>query len=144
MTRTLRLLTLFFGSAMAAIAAGEKADEKAAVVDATQERARVKRAEADIQAITAAVQVYKINAGDYPTEKQGLKALVEKPSEAPLPKRWVQVMKKVPVDPWGREYRLLVRMKNEKPVLIIASEGPDLEALNDDIEIPVEKPQPKK
>jgi type II secretion system protein G len=96
MTRTLRIFTLFLGSAMAAIAAGEKKDETSAVVDAAQERAKVKRTDADFQAITAALQMYKINAGAYPTEKQGLKALVDKPVDAPLPRRWVKMMAKVP------------------------------------------------
>jgi type II secretion system protein G len=107
-------------------------------------RAQVQRVEADCQSITAALQMYKLNAGEYPTEKQGLKALVEKPTEAPHPRRWLKLMDKVPLDAWGHEYRLLVRMKNEKPVLVVASGGPDLEALDDDIEIPVEKPEPKK
>lgn len=144
MTRTLRLLTLFFGSAIVAMAAGDKPDENPAGIDAAQQRAKIKRTEAFCKAIAAALQMYKLNAGDYPTEKQGLKALVEKPSEPPAPRRWARLMDKVPVDAWGREYRLVARMKNDKSVLVIMSDGPDAEALTDDIEIPVDKPEPKK
>jgi general secretion pathway protein G len=111
------------------------------------EKAKRQRVEADGKAITAALKMYKINAGDFPTEKQGLKALVERPTESPIPRRWVKLMEKVPVDAWGREYRLVARMKNDKSVLVIMSDGPDAEALTDDIEMtvekPVEKPEPK-
>jgi general secretion pathway protein G len=144
MTRTLHLLTLFFGSAMAAIAAGEKADGNAAVIDAAQERAKIKRADADFQAITAALKMYKINAGAYPTQMQGLKALVDKPVVAPLPRRWVKLMAKVPVDPWEREYGLLVRKEDGKETYYLVSKGRDQEDPADDLSHPLEKPEPKK
>jgi general secretion pathway protein G len=143
MTRTLRLLTLFLGSAMAAIAAGEKTDEKAAVLDAAQERAKVKRTDADFQAITAALQMYKLNSGAYPTEKQGLKALVDKPAEPPLPRRWVKLMAKVPLDPWEREYSLVVRKEDGKDTFYLVSKGRDAEDPADDLSHPLEKPAAK-
>jgi len=58
----------------------------------------------DFKSIANALQSYKTNAGNYPSEQQGLKALVEKPTTAPRPRRWVQIMDKVPKDPWGHEY----------------------------------------
>ncbi|MCW1924411.1 type II secretion system major pseudopilin GspG [Luteolibacter arcticus] len=107
------------------------------------EKAKRQRVEADGKTIAAALEMYKLTTGDYPTDKQGLIALVEKPTEAPVPKRWMRFMDKVPRDAWNREYRLVVRTKNEKQVLVILSDGPDAEALTDDIEMPVEKPEPK-
>ena len=129
---------------MAAFAAGEKTDGNAAVIDAAEERAQIKRTEADFQAITAALQMYKINSGAYPTEKQGLKALVEIPAEGPRPRRWVKVMAKVPVDPWKREYRLVVRKQDGKDTFHLVSQGPDPDDPADDLTHPLEKPEPKK
>ncbi len=58
----------------------------------------------DFSSINNGLQSYKTNAGHYPSEQQGLKALVEKPSSAPRPRRWTQIMDKVPRDPWDNEY----------------------------------------
>ena len=143
MNHTLRLLALFIGSTMAAIAAGEKAEGNAGVIDTAQERAKVKRVDADCQAITAALQMYKINSGTFPTEKQGLKALVEKPIEAPLPRRWVKLMAKVPVDPWEQEYSLVVRKQDGKDTFHLVSKGRDPKDPTDDISHPLEKPPVK-
>ncbi len=60
--------------------------------------------EGDFSAIETALQTYKTNNGNYPSQSQGLKALVEKPTTAPRPRRWVQIMDKVPTDPWDNVY----------------------------------------
>jgi type II secretion system protein G len=52
-------------------------------------------------AIGSALKTFRIQAGRYPTEAEGLMALVEKPATYPADRRWQQVMKKLPVDPWG-------------------------------------------
>jgi hypothetical protein len=49
----------------------------------------------------------------------------------------VQLMKSVPLDPWGHPYRLVIREKDGKPHAIIASQGPDPDIKDDDIEIEV-------
>jgi general secretion pathway protein G len=139
-----RLVALVVSIAGGAFAAGEAPEGKDAVIDATLERAKVKRVEADGHAITAALQMYKINNGAFPTEQQGLKALVEKPVDPPLPKRWIKLMTKVPLDPWDRKYRLVVRKLDGKDAHFIASQGPDPKDAADDIEHPIEKPEPKK
>lgn len=58
----------------------------------------------DFSSINNGLQSYKTNAGHYPAEQQGLKALVEKPTSAPRPRRWTQIMDNVPKDPWDNEY----------------------------------------
>ena len=58
----------------------------------------------DFSSINNGLQSYKTNAGHYPAEQQGLKALVEKPTSTPRPRRWTQIMDKVPRDPWDNEY----------------------------------------
>lgn len=125
------------------MAAGDAPEDKAAVANAVPERAKLRRVEADSVAIGTALKMYRINAGAYPTEKQGLMALVEKPADPPLPRRWVKLMDKVPLDPWKREYRLVVRVKDGKAAHFIASQGPDPDDKSDDLEHPVEKPEAK-
>lgn len=46
---------------------------------------------------------YEILALTKPTTEQGLQALVARPSVPPIPKRWQQGMKSIPVDAWGNE-----------------------------------------
>jgi len=58
----------------------------------------------DFSSISNALQAYQTNAGHYPSEQQGLSALVVKPKEAPRPRRWIQIMDEVPKDPWGNDY----------------------------------------
>ena len=66
--------------------------------------AKVSQAESDFKSIDTALMSYKLLAGSYPTTQQGLRALVEKPSSTPVPRRWAQTSKKVPLDPWKNEY----------------------------------------
>lgn len=66
--------------------------------------AKLKQVDADFKSFESALAMYKLNAGSYPTTQQGLKALVEKPSATPVPRRWSAVMSKVNPDPWGQEY----------------------------------------
>ena len=58
----------------------------------------------DFASIYNALQAYRNNAGNFPSGQQGLMALVEKPSSAPRPRRWIQIMDQLPKDPWGNEY----------------------------------------
>ena len=66
--------------------------------------AKLRQVEADFKSFDSAMAMYKLNAGSFPTTQQGLKALVEKPSSTPVPRRWSQIMKKLPPDPWGADY----------------------------------------
>jgi len=58
----------------------------------------------DFASIDNALQAYRNNAGNFPSGQQGLKALVDKPTSSPRPRRWIQIMDQVPKDPWGNEY----------------------------------------
>jgi len=73
------------------------------------EQARVSAARADIDAnLTSALDLYELDNGQYPTTEQGLRALFEKPASAPDPISWngpYLKKKRIPLDPWGREYR---------------------------------------
>jgi general secretion pathway protein G len=62
------------------------------------------RVKGDFQTLGSVLKMYKINNGFYPSTAQGLKALVTRPSGAPVPKSWTALADSVPMDPWGQEY----------------------------------------
>jgi len=70
------------------------------------DEARVTAAQSDIQAIANALELYRLDNGDYPSTDQGLEALVTKPSGYPEPRRWNPdgYLKALPVDPWDEPY----------------------------------------
>ena len=65
---------------------------------------KLSQVEADFKTFESGLAMYKLNGGTFPVTQQGLKALVEKPSSTPVPRRWSQVLDKVPLDPWGVPY----------------------------------------
>jgi len=73
------------------------------------DEARVTAATADIQAISNALDLYRLDNYSYPSTDQGLQALVSKPSGSPEAKNWNSdgYLKKVPKDGWGNEYQYL-------------------------------------
>ena len=70
------------------------------------DQARVTTATTDLRTIGAALKMYRLDNGDYPTSQQGLKALAEKPSVPPVPAAYPAeaYLPQVPVDPWGNAY----------------------------------------
>ena len=64
----------------------------------------IKVVEGDFRGLESALLAYKTLAGHFPSQNQGLKALREKPSTAPRPKRWKQLQTRPQLDPWGNEY----------------------------------------
>ena len=70
------------------------------------DQARVTTAGTDLRTIGAALKMYRLDNGDYPTTAQGLKALVEKPAVSPIPSNWSAegYLPQMPVDPWGNPY----------------------------------------
>jgi len=73
------------------------------------DEARRTRAAVDIKAVEAALGMFKLDNGFYPTTEQGLAALVQKPTIGRIPVKFAEdgYLKKVPVDPWGRVYAYL-------------------------------------
>lgn len=127
---------------LALLPAGDSsAADPAAVIERVKDDAKITRVNADCTAISSALKMYKINAGQFPTEKQGLSALVQKPTDEPRPIDWVQIMTQVPKDPWGREYSIRYREKEKLKMLFVVSKGPDPEVAEDDIEHPVDPPK---
>lgn len=71
--------------------------------------ARQVRARADIQALSTALNLYRLDNFSYPSTEQGLQSLVQKPGGSPEPRNWKAggYLQNLPKDPWGREYLYL-------------------------------------
>ena len=70
-----------------------------------RDEARRQRVITDLQTIESALIQYGILGKTYPSDEQGLSALIQRPKTEPTPKRWTQSLDKLPKDPWGRVYR---------------------------------------
>ncbi|CAA9517484.1 MAG: General secretion pathway protein G [uncultured Sphingomonadaceae bacterium] len=70
------------------------------------DEARATVAEADLRTVSAALRLYRLDNGDYPTTAQGLAALAEKPTTGPALRSWPEdgYLAEVPRDPWDRPY----------------------------------------
>jgi type II secretion system protein G len=72
------------------------------------EEARRTKAEVQIRAMEQALQLYRLDNGQYPTTEQGLQALVALPTLGPPARKWRQggylERGRVPKDPWDGNY----------------------------------------
>ena len=70
------------------------------------DEARVTVARSDIQQIGNALELYRLDNGQYPSSDQGLDALVEEPAGYPEARNWSSegYLKRLPIDPWGEPY----------------------------------------
>jgi general secretion pathway protein G len=70
------------------------------------DQARVAKAQSDIQAIETALTMYRLDNSKYPTTDQGLRALVQQPTD-PSIRHWRPggYIKKASKDPWGNDYQ---------------------------------------
>lgn len=66
-------------------------------------KSEVKAARAQLDAFDKALGAYRLDTGHYPSTEQGLKALVDRPSDEG---KWAgsYLSKALPADPWGRSY----------------------------------------
>lgn len=74
-----------------------------------QEQAQVEKARADIQALSSALKLYKLDNFNYPSTQQGLDALRSRPGGDPPAKNWKEggYIERLPKDPWGNDYQYL-------------------------------------
>jgi general secretion pathway protein G len=87
---------------------------------------KVKTAKIQIESLTAALQLYRIDNGQYPSSSQGLRALVERPASAPGWNGPYLSKRELPRDPWGREY--IYRAPGQRGDFDIVSLGADNQA----------------
>lgn len=67
-------------------------------------KSEVKAARAQLDALTKALDQYRLDVGRYPSTEQGLAALVAKPADEV---KWAgpYLNKAIPKDPWGVDYQ---------------------------------------
>lgn len=101
-------------------------------------RAKTTAARADVTLnIPAALELYELDNGSFPTTEQGLGALIEEPTAEPVPSNWDGPYVRrpaLPSDPWGRPY--VYRSPASRPGVDyeLLSLGPDgMEGTEDDI-----------
>lgn len=101
------------------------------VMDSQSEGERQKVV-SDIVALENALDMYRLQNGNYPTTEQGVEALVEEPRIDPLPRRYPEggYIRRLPSDPWGNEYQLL--NPGQYSAIDVFSAGPDGQTGTDD------------
>ena len=73
--------------------------------------AEIKTAQAQIKELESAVDIFRLDVGRYPSEQEGLQALVNQPSgSSGLSGPYLR--KGLPTDPWGNPYRYRVPGQN--------------------------------
>jgi len=91
--------------------------------------AKVAAAKMQIKTLQTAVQLYRTAQGVVPTQAQGLRALVEKPTIEPIPPAYPPEgyldSRRLPKDPWGRDYIYLAPGRNDETfeILCYGSDG---------------------
>ena len=85
-------------------------------------KSEVKVARAQLDAVDKALEQYRLDVGQYPTQEQGLAALMKKPANQA---RWdgPYLKKEVPADPWGRAF--IYKIPGERSEYDLISLGRD-------------------
>ena len=73
------------------------------------DEARAVAARNDISAIMQALKLYRLDNQRYPTQEQGINALIARPTQPPVPPNWKPngYLERLPKDPWGHPYQYL-------------------------------------
>jgi len=71
------------------------------------DEAKVVKSRHDITMLEGALDLYRLDNGMFPSQDQGLNALVQQPTTPPLPAHWKVggYIKRLPLDPWGNPYQ---------------------------------------
>lgn len=88
------------------------------------DEARVVAAKQDIATLMQALKLYKLDNRNYPTNAQGLSALIERPTAEPLPPNWKPYLERLPTDPWGQAYQYLnPGLRGDVDVMSLGADG---------------------
>lgn len=72
------------------------------------DQAKQLKAKMQIESISTALKLYRLDNGMYPSTEQGLQALVDAPSSGDIPRNWRSggylEKGRVPKDPWGNDF----------------------------------------
>lgn len=90
-----------------------------------KDRADRQKAASDIVALENAIEMYRLDNGIYPSQQQGLAALVKAPTVTPLPKNYRSdgYIRRLPKDPWSNAYQY--RNPGKHGRIDIYSTGPE-------------------
>jgi general secretion pathway protein G len=86
------------------------------------DKARVITTKANLKILHAAVMQYKMDTGQFPTEEEGLMALIEPPSEVVdlvEPGGYLETTE-VPKDGWGNDFDYVLFPESGKPFVVIS------------------------
>jgi general secretion pathway protein G len=101
------------------------------------DKARVKTTQASLRKLHSAVQTFKMDTGQYPSEEDGLWALIEEPMDVSnwQPGGYLETSE-VPKDGWNNDFVYQLNPESGKPFVIIsygADGEPEGEDYNADI-----------
>lgn len=109
----------------------------------TTEKAKVTTTKATLKMLHGAVNMFKLDTGRYPTEEEGLQALVEQPSDVTgwAPGGYLETTQ-VPLDAWKNPFVYQLNPESGKPFVIISygadgkegGEGYDADLYSTDVE----------
>ncbi|MCW2291425.1 general secretion pathway protein G [Pseudomonas sp. BIGb0408] len=73
----------------------------------SQDKAMKQKVMADLSTFEQALDMYRLDNLRFPSNEQGLSALVIKPTVEPLPRSWRAdgYIRRLPQDPWGNSYQ---------------------------------------
>lgn len=89
--------------------------------------AQVKTARANVSAFQQSLEQYRLRMYSYPTESQGLQALIEPPQGLDNPALYPQggFIQQLPNDPWGRPYQYDFPAERSRAAYDVYSLGAD-------------------
>jgi len=89
------------------------------------DQAKVTTTKANLKMLHAAITQFKMDTGRYPTEEEGLKALIEQPSDVTgYPLNGYLETTEVPRDAWGQDFVFELNPESGKP-FVLKSYGAD-------------------
>jgi general secretion pathway protein G len=98
------------------------------------EQAKITAARTDISNLQVALDAFEVDCGRYPTNEEGLRAIVEQPANA-TDWRGPYISRGVPKDPWGNPYVYRQPGQHNTTGYDLYSFGPDgQESTADDID----------
>ncbi len=70
------------------------------------DRAKVQTAETQVKMMRGALHAYRLDMGRFPSQGEGLSALLEAPADTKIAQFWTgpYLDEEVPLDPWNRAY----------------------------------------
>lgn len=71
------------------------------------DKAKVQTAETQVKMLKGTLETMRLDIGRYPTQEEGLKLLVQQPTDSKLVQRWKgpYLEDGLPEDPWGNAYQ---------------------------------------